>query len=58
MTTKKLDYGPWKYNEEVGLYFYENEGIGLTWSEIEALENGVEEHEERKRRRIAEMNEY
>lgn len=33
-----LDYGPWLYSTECGLYFFEGEGIGLTWAEVEALE--------------------
>lgn len=57
-TAKLLDYGPWQYNPDCGLYFFEGAGIGLTWAEVEALEDGVEAHEERKRRRLAEANEY
>lgn len=53
-----MDYGPWKYNPDCGLYFLDDFGIGLTWAEVEALEDGVEAHEERKRRRIAEAQEY
>lgn len=52
------NYGPWEYNEDCGLYFFEGNGIGLTFSEIEAIENGVEFYEERKRERIAERQEY
>ena len=48
----------WHYDSRTGLYFLDGIGIGLTWSEVEAIEDGVEEHEERKRRRLAEANEY
>ena len=54
----RRDYGNWRYDETDGLYRLEGFGIGLTLDEVRALEDGVEEHEERKRRRIAEANEY
>ena len=53
-----MDYGPWKYDPDDGLYYYEGGGIGYRWAQVEAMELGVEDHEERKRRRIAEQNEY
>ena len=48
----------WEYDPETGLYFLGGLGMGITLSELETLEDGVEEHEVRKRARIAEANEY
>jgi hypothetical protein len=48
----------WWYNEFNGLYYFKGEGIGLTWREVEELEDSIEEHEENKRRRLAERLEY
>jgi hypothetical protein len=47
----------WWYDDILGLYFFQGAGIGLTWSEVEAIEDDVERHDE-KRRTIAERNEY
>ena len=48
----------WEYDPNTGLYFWGGFGMGITADELEALEDRVEAHEERKRRRIAEANEY
>lgn len=50
--------GHWEYSEEFGLYFFEGAGIGFTLAQVEEIEDGVEAHEEWKRGRIAERNEY
>lgn len=51
--------GKWVYDEEVDRYFsMDHPPLGLTWAEVQGLEDGVEEHEERKRRRIPGRNEY
>lgn len=53
-----IDLGLWQYNSEDGLYYFEGMGIGRTLTELEEFENSIEQHEENKRKRIAEQNEY